>query len=208
MMSVNGAGNYWDDADRFLRNTVAGRQAPGGLFASGAANPMNVNPENGPFDLCCTVSAVEALYTAWESTVTGDGNMAAVNLFANIETDWLNMESRVPGEGNVLITIKAAKNAAVRLPVWLHPADVSAAVNGSPVKVPVSNRVMLFTGLLPGDVISLSFELIERTERYILKWHENEPWKSCTDPGKDWRPAENQYYTFLFVGNTAVRVIK
>ena len=62
-----GAGDYWDDADRWIRNQLVEGQSEGGGYGPG----------------CCTGNATRALYYAW-SRILGckDGNLR-VNLLMN-----------------------------------------------------------------------------------------------------------------------------
>ena len=55
--------------------------------------------------------------------------------------------------------------------------------------------------------MGIEFPMVETTEKYTLKWKENDFWKENTNPGSTWEPLEEpDVFTCKFKGNTLVEI--
>jgi hypothetical protein len=58
-----------------------------------------------------------------------------------------------------------------------------------------------------GDIVTVTFPMVEATEEYTLKWKQSEFWKESTNPGPSWRPDETPVrYTCRIRRNTLVDI--
>jgi hypothetical protein len=98
------------------------------------------------------------------------------------------VESTLPYEGKVLLRNKAARRIAVRIPAWIDRQELVAEVSGQAASLDWIGNRLLFSGLIPTDVITLSFPIHESRARYTVN--------AQTD--------QEQTYTCTFRGSTLV----
>jgi hypothetical protein len=137
-LSQAGIGDYWDDADRWLRNAFAEFQLTPEK-ARQLAEAAKKRPEQEPrynetsdrviernigafagwpgpnewvrkigIQHCCTGNCTRTLYYAWESILDHDNNPLRVNLLLNRASPWADVYSCIPNEGRVELRIKVA----------------------------------------------------------------------------------------------------
>jgi hypothetical protein len=205
MMNDAGLGDYWDDVDAIMRNTLIAQQItdlerfravagtePGseddvmlkrfiGGFSNGSPNYQ------GQFDMagCCTANGGQAIYYAWHGITRFNRGVATVNLFLNRVSPWMDVMSHVPYEGRVELHNKQAVAALVRIPRWVDRNHVQYTVNGRQVRPRNVGHSVLFQGLDKGDRIRLDFPIETYTDHYTIG-------------GKT--------YEVLFKGSTVIRV--
>jgi len=194
LMNDAGMGDYWDDVDHILRNTLIGQQivnldalrkvtgtkpdSPDDkmlqCFIGGFANGTPV--AQGQFDMagCCTVNGNDCLYYAWHGITRFDEGVATVNLFLNRASPWMDVNSYLPYEGKVTLRNKKAHTAMVRIPRWVDPGKVVCEVNRKRVSPVPSGRYLMVQNLKPGDVVRLEFPLHERTDTYVINGNDYE----------------------------------
>lgn len=159
-----------------------------GNFA-GMATPADMRP---PWVMqCCTGNATQGLYYVWEAIVRGDGDSACVNLLLNRASPWADVDSYLPYEGKVVVTVKKARRLAIRIPGWVERAKLSASVNGRASPSAWIGSYLTFFDLRPGDVVTVTFPVRETTARYTV---------AAGIPGHE------MTYTVTFRGSTAVDV--
>ena len=206
-MSLMGIGDYWDDAERYLRNELAEKQLASGLFISDSSCPTHVTPVNFRTELCCTVRAVQAIYEVWDAVVTGNESMAQVNLMLNRASPLLDVNSYLPYEGRVELLVKTAKAASVHLPKWIDRTAVTVAVNGADRPVKGNGQYVIIDDLKQGDIVVIGFPTKEWTETFTLLWDEQDKFKRGTEPGDGWkRPETPDQFTFTMRGFAVVDV--
>jgi hypothetical protein len=147
-LSEAGAGDYWDTADRWIRNHFAENQLtdlgwvrkvssreppkPVGLYATADHVPeRNIGAFAGwatgndwatQYGImhCCTGNGSRALYYIWEHIVTHKDGQLRVNLLLNRASRWADLYSYIPYEGRVDLKFKAAcEHVLVRAPEWI-----------------------------------------------------------------------------------------
>jgi len=203
-----GLGDYWEDADRWVRNHFAEAQMtrtawvdPQKIMAFQSAEAKDftsrrkamvkekrlfvddkdaverslgswagwalandwVNPDRIAIMQCCTGNAARTLYHIWDAIVTTSGTDARVNLLLNRASPWLDVESHLPYEGNVVIKNKTAKTLSVRIPEWTARDHVVCDVNGEKRETTWSGDYLGVVGLKRGDVITIEFPVTERS---------------------------------------------
>ena len=137
LLSRSRAGDYWDDADRYLRNHFAELQLTDpqwlyrhletqhpprihrfagtnavvernvGAFAGGLP-PNDWYPKNERAIMhCCTGNCTRALYYAWENILNNSNGTVRVNLLLNRASPSVDVLSYIPYEGRVDFHVKA-----------------------------------------------------------------------------------------------------
>ena len=118
---------------------------------------------------CCLGNAGRAIYTGFQSIVTKEGDIHRINLLINRSTKELDIDSYLPWEGKVVITVKEPVRLAVRMPEFVRLENVVAKVNGQQV-----DRSGNWTGRYvdfrceAGDSVELLFAVPECSQEFGL----------------------------------------
>jgi len=158
-----------------------------GIFG-GTASPTAV--PNTSSMTCCTSNGTQGLYYAWEGAVRESGDAAQVNLLLNRASKLLDVDSYLPCEGKVVIRNKAARRVAVHVPSSVSRRQIRAEVAGLLRPLAWAGNFLLFEGLAPGDLVTITFPVRETTARYTVNAR---------------TPAE-QAYSCTFRGGTLVDI--
>lgn len=196
-LSDAGVGDYWEDADQYVRNHLAELQVldPEPIRAIAAASPAApVKPWEDPsrfvertlgclcddalhptlatpgLMLCCTYNGLIGYYHAWEGIVRCRGGVAQVNLLLNRASPWLDVDSHLPYEGKVVLRNKCARTIAVRIPRWVDAAGVACTRGGRRDEPARLGGFLVFEGTRPDDEVQLEFPMIESTASYTVGW--------------------------------------
>lgn len=113
---------------------------------------------------CCTVNGSKVLYCIWDRIVTREAGPLNVNLLLNRASPWADVDSYVPCVGQVDIRIKEPVTLRVRLPEWAQPADLVTRVDETVRETTQQGRYFVVGEVAPGQTVSLSFPLPNRTE--------------------------------------------
>ena len=221
-MSRAGIGDYWDDADRIIRNHLAaGQYTRRDLLERVMENSPKGQPDGLPGQIstdnvldrmlgifgaylmptyssgrvmqCCTGNATRGVAYAWEGILQGSGDEAQVNLLLNRASPWLDVDSYLPYEGKVVIRNKTARRVAVRIPTWVDRGKLRGSVNGADRELSWVDAYQVFSDLKPDDVLRLDFPVPEETVQLSAKTA-NEGDKQHTT------------YSITFRGNTVVDI--
>jgi hypothetical protein len=199
-LSEIGAGDYWDDLDRCVRNQLVEQQLTRAdelerLVRSAPVKPVqpprdsadrvierNLGAFVGHGDLtvlpdtwimhCCTGNAAAALYYAWESITRRQGDTAVVNLLLNRVSPWLDVQSHLPHAGRVTLVNKTARRVAVRIPPWLDRSALRCTVGARPVAPAWVGNLLLLDNVQPGQAVELQFPVRDRSEKFALDGRE------------------------------------
>jgi hypothetical protein len=186
-LSDAGLGDYWDDVDSIVRNQLTAQQvidldlmrrASGtsgdqdallrrflGGFGNASATSI---PPIADIAGCCTGNGPQALYYAWEGITRFQDGVATVNLFMNRASPWMDVDSYLPYEGQVVLHNKLAQTALIRIPSWLRGLSIDALLNGTVLQPARAGNYLVFEGLKPNDVITLRFEVPRSTQKYMI----------------------------------------
>jgi hypothetical protein len=191
-LSNAGVGDFWEDVDQYVRNQLVEQQLIGADLMRSASE---ASPQQAARDVvrtgeevietivgafsdwaglthagepagCCTGNGSQALYYAWEGMVRCEGGCARVNLLLNRASPWLDVDSYLPYEGKVVLKNKTAGTICVRIPYWVEKAAVRPQVNDAATSPSWLNNYLIISCLSPGDVVTISFPMVEATERY------------------------------------------
>ena len=152
---------------------------------------------------CCTGTAAQGLYYAWEGAVREQGDSATVNLLLNRVAAGLEVASHLPFSGKVTIRNRIKRRIAVRIPCWARHHKIVALVSGREVSPRWLGAYLMFESLKPGDEISIRFPIHETIASYTVNSRtEMEQRYTCTFRGstlvdidpRDERPASYPLY--------------
>jgi hypothetical protein len=192
MLSQAGVGNYWEVVDRWIRNTFLDLQLTpadaeqikrlpvthletleaGFLQPADSADMIvgvwreNLWKEKESSDWsigCCNGNCSRMLYYIWDNIVTDKDDTLWVNLHLNRASPWADVDSWLPYEGRVLITMKTGKDKLlVRIPEWTDWNEVHCTINGKPLKGIRFKEYLNVGKVKKKDKIVVSFPVKER----------------------------------------------
>jgi hypothetical protein len=207
LLSAAGAGDYWDDVDRWVRNQFAEAQLRrvdwvdrlvkdqpvrglppystadnvGGRNIGAFAGAMQFNDwfggyvhpvarESGGMAIqhCCTARSATAVYNVWKNIVHYEGGKLRVNLLLNRASKWADIDSHIPFVGQVDVKVKEPVNLSVRIPEWVKPQEVQAAVDGARRELSFTGRYAQVGDLRMGQTARLTFPIGERDQPAVV----------------------------------------
>ena len=178
-----------------------------GAFLSESGWPTCMPKHRFMMVICCSGNTTMGLYAAWDGIIDDDNGATQVNLLLNRASAWLDVNSYLPYAGKVVVKNKKAKKVSIRIPTWVDEMAVKSEVNGEPASPFWVGRYMVFTGLKPGDEITITFPMVETQETYTLNWKKSDFWQESTNPGNTWQPEDPPAkFTFTIRGNTVIDV--
>ena len=222
-LSNAGVGDYWEDVDLYIRNHGVEMQfTPEDkhfLQHSGAGKPTaptfsgattkdviettiggysnHVPPYKTSTSLCCSPHGNMGLFYAWDATLQYDEDVARVNLLLNRASPWMDIDSYLPYEGKVVLRNKQAKDAFVRIPLWVDRAKVRCNVAQREIAAKWFGNYLRIASLQPDEVVTIEFPVEERTEQWTKPNHGEFLITAIPERTK---------FTFRFRGNTVVEV--
>ena len=190
-LTLAGAGEYWEDIDRCLRNQfvenqitstdwveripVADRQVGHPMLCNDETDVVErtvgsfagwakANDAQHPMLMqCCIGNAGRSMYYVWDSILRKEADTVRVNLLLNRASPWLDVDSYLPYEGKAVLKIKQAENVAVRIPEWTDRQKLQCKVNDKECKFTWSGNYVQVKGLKSGDQMSVEFPISQRT---------------------------------------------
>lgn len=191
-LSAAGLGDYWDDADRWLRNMFAEGQLRETEWAYRFGADGEKLPDEG-FDAevrcidrvpernlgafagwptpnewgsgimhCCTGNSTRALYYVWEHMASRQDGTLSVNLLLNRPSTWADVHSHIPYRGQVDVEMKEPAEVRLRLPEWVAPPEATCTVNGEERPLSFAGRYADVGRARRGDRVSLHFPIVEQ----------------------------------------------
>lgn len=190
MLSEAGLGDYWDDVDGIVRNHFTQmqfcdldemRRRSGGLPENdallrryvggfGMGEPSAIKPEVVG---CCSANGAHGLVRAWQGILKHRDGVTTVNLLLNRASPWLDVDSHLPHEGEIVLRIRDTRSVCVRIPAWLSVEKARATLDGQPATLKRDGRFLRFDELKSGSVIALIFDVPERTEKHTFAGREH-----------------------------------
>lgn len=171
-----GVGEYWEDVDRYIRNQCSQMQfTPEDIpyFGEGPGlKPMvgafGHQTEKESWSLCCTSHGNMGLFYAWDATLRYKNGTARINLLLNRASPWMDIDSYLPYEGKVVLKNKEAREAFVRIPLWVNRSDVRCRIGSEELPTEWFGNYLRFAGLQTDDHITIEFPMVERTETWTV----------------------------------------
>ncbi|MBU4272516.1 MAG: hypothetical protein KKE86_15595 [Planctomycetes bacterium] len=188
-LSYYGIGDYWEDVDLYIRNHGIEMQiVPEDMPYLRKLAGKNLNEEtekvlakcvgayagraskNCTF-LCCSPHGNMGVFYAWDGTLRYRDGVAQVNLLLNRASPWMDVDSYLPYEGKVVLKNKEAREALVRIPLWVDKKSVRCRVDQREAKNTWFGQYLRFTNLEEKDIITIEFPMVERTELWTMETH-------------------------------------
>ena len=163
----------WDEPDAWEKpnlTTTADRVAERhvGTFASwGVPNDFWDGRGRGLMH-CCAGNETRAIYYLWENILDYSDGTLRINLLLNRASPWADLDSHIPYEGRVDLTIKRSCNLEVRIPEWVKPAETVCTVNGEVRTLGWNGRYARVGSVGPDDAVTLTFPISERTVKETI----------------------------------------
>ncbi|MDE2854853.1 MAG: hypothetical protein OXN88_11835 [Chloroflexota bacterium] len=192
LLGGRGYADYYEDADRMLRNHLlasqvvdgawveaavgledsdearygdVGRRARGG-FCFGGINDLISYPEEAyQVNADLVGGSTQAICEAWQAIADIDERSVQINLLLSKQDSALALSCPPPGQQTLRVRLKDAERLRLRIPSWARPSDVSYAIDGSPRKPAdgaIGGGYLSLSGLEPGA--ELAVWLPERRE--------------------------------------------
>lgn len=143
----------------------------GGFAGWPSANDWQGNP-NVSIMHCCTGNGTRAIYYVWNNILRLKDGKVKVNLLLNRASPWADVDSFIPYEGRVDVKIKQACELSVRMPEWVKPEQAKCQVNGTDRSLSWDGRYAAVGKVKPGDVVTLTFPIFERTDKVQIQGKE------------------------------------
>ncbi len=147
-------------ADRVVGTNVGVVEAAIGGFTMGYV------PYKTGWALCCSPWGNMGIFYAWDATIRCADGVARVNLLLNRASPWMDIDSYIPYQGKVVLRNKKAKEAFVRIPLYVEKNTVACRIGDREVKPEWFGRYLVIKNLRAGDVATIEFPLEEKAEQW------------------------------------------
>ncbi len=154
---------------------------------------MSYPPFKTGWALCCSPHGNMGLFYAWDGTLRYSNGVARVNLLLNRASPWMDVDSYLPYEGKVVLRNKAAREALVRMPLWVELSRVQCRVGKRIVRPAWFGRYLRIEKLRRGDMVTIEFSVQERVEQWSM-------------PGGLLPLGGGTVHTIRFKGNTVIDI--
>jgi hypothetical protein len=192
-LGKGGHSQYWDDAERFLRNQLLEsqlldtgrleesseergedewettvdvvRRSVGAFAGWSMPNDFFAKYMHG-WDLytCCSAQGVRGFLNAWDEASERTDNGLKVNLLINKVDEEVTVRSWLPNEGRVEITPAEDTDVILRLPLWADRRFVSASIAGSAVSFSaVGTQHIRIAAVAANQAVEVTFPVAEST---------------------------------------------
>ncbi len=191
-LTYAGVGDYWEDVDQYIRNQGVemqftpddipylkklgeGKPAPpehpsmtrvGVIEATVGGYANNDLPFKNSSGLCCCPHGNMGLFYAWDGTLRYSEGRAQVNLLLNRASPWMDIDSYIPYEGKVVLRNKTAREALVRIPLYVNMSAVECRIGDRKVQPEWFGRYLRLGHLKAGDVVTIEFPVEETIEHW------------------------------------------
>lgn len=186
--------DYWDVANKFLRNQLAEQQVKNGCFVSvnnsrkdkdgmtwkdldkkvvggwsGGGEPNSISLSRfRAIAGCCVGTAPQALHLMWERIIVDTKEGVYINLPIEKEDKTAKIEIGYPNEGYIRLKAKKAENYYIRIYDWMGN-KIETKVNDKNIPIVYSNNCILFQHVKKDDTITISHKLEEIVKKEIVR---------------------------------------
>jgi hypothetical protein len=192
-LSRAGVGDYWEDIDLYIRNNgvemqltpedipyirkeIEGKPAPAnrpwhggdGMTANIGGYSNHVSPYKTSTSGCCSPHGNMGLFYAWDGMLEYEEGVTRINLLVNRASPWVDIDSYLPYKGKVVLRNKTAREAFVRIPLWVEHTKVTCQVQNREIKPRWFGNYLWLEQLVPGDTVVISFPMAERVEEWTI----------------------------------------
>ena len=148
-------GKTWFDLDRRMVGGFTGGSRPNSISLSRFRSIAG----------CCAGTAPSAIARIWDRAVTEENGFWVVNIPFDRETDAWRMESLLPDEGRIILTLRRAASVAFRWYPYMG-SSVVGRIDGLPVPCHPEDGLLKFPSIAAGSRIEIVFplETVTKTE--------------------------------------------
>ena len=150
-----------------------------------AMGAISSSPSKTGWYLCCTSHGNMGFFYAWDGTLRHSDGVVRVNLLLNRASPWMDVLSYLPYQGKVVLKNKTAREAFLRIPLWVDKNAVRCRLGEFSLLNVWFGNYLRFQGLRPDDMLTILFPMVERTEEWIVG---------------------SQVHTCRFLGNTLISI--
>jgi hypothetical protein len=180
-----GYGEYWAEAERYLRNHLMESQMTTADWVK-SAGPVDMRPRilggfsarSSPdrmFDLyhpsgpigCCNAAGVRALHLAWKHGLEHRSDGVHVNLLFDRETSFAKVRTSLPARGEVTVTMKTGGDLYVRIPDWARHAVAFEPVTTATAASWQHGSFCRIADLQPSATVTLRFPLRQIQDEWL-----------------------------------------
>lgn len=192
-LAKSGFPEYWEDAERYLRNQLLESQLTSIDWLEGSDEERADSPWETTVDvawrslggfvgwsqpndlvskvmhewdlyMCCSAQGVRGLFNAWSEAVSGNDRQIRVNLLINHGGDRATVRSWLPHEGRIQVVPHRESEVLLRIPSWVDHRRISATAGGEPVSFVFAEPHYLRTPVLrAGHPVDFRFPVKETT---------------------------------------------
>jgi len=170
ILAENGYPEYWNLAERFVRNHLLESQCPETGGFSGHSMPNDfcwIHPATGRPEHhvggCCSPAGIRGLWRVWDRIVRRAGDDVFVHFPLNRDSRWAEVSSGLPYQGKVKARIRDAPILQMRMPEWVSSSAVRLKVNGQERRAAPEGRYVRVADLAEGDEVEVDYPV--RRER-------------------------------------------
>lgn len=180
MLSKAGVGDYWEDADRWIRchlgsvlhpqrdskfESVQSAAGSVGILAGrkGAESPGD---SRGAYP-SCEATWARMIYRVWYHTLEFSDNAMTIHLLMNRGSRWVDIDSYLPYEGRVDFHLKDfCRYLRIHVPQWIPTAsrELRCTLNGQPSVLEWQGRYVKTQTAHDGDRLTITFPVPSRVE--------------------------------------------
>jgi DUF1680 family protein len=198
---------YWDDAERFVRNhliesqwyrldwvqfpsdslpedteTISHQRMTERILGGFAGRTLpNEFTADGVMMGCCCGAGPRALFLAWEHILRRRENGLYVNLLLNRFSREADVLSYLPHQGRVDVVMRSAGPLYVRIPGSVNAKAVTVVRNGIPIHFRVEKGFARVEEAGPEDRVSVRFPLRNEVKKeMLLNWSLQIKWRGDT----------------------------
>jgi hypothetical protein len=159
--------------------------------------------DKGVVWLCCSPHGMMGLFYAWDGTLRYADGTARVNLLLSRASPWMDIDSYLPYEGKLVLKNKTAREAFVRIPIWVDRKAVRPTLGGRRLPCVWLGNYLRFEGLRPNDRLTLQFPVVETTEKWTMV---KLPPNRANFADQPVSTLATQVHTCRFKGNTLIEI--
>ena len=231
LLAQNGYPEYWNDVERFTRNYLVEAQVMdiGWILEQAKIKKRDTKrscfknaPEmmrGGfvgrclPHDLiadgfqmgCCCGAGARALYQVWDNATNFDKGNLYVNLLLNKRTPYADIQSHLPYDGIVNVTINQPCSLYVRIPEWASKDSFLIFSDSEDIHSSWKKEYLYFPSVKPGEDLSIRFFVrMVLTSETIQKWRFDILWHGDTIMQMSPKGDKVPLYQRAFVNSTNV----
>ena len=117
---------------------------------------------------CCSGNLTRAIYHLWNGMLEFQEGELSVNLLLNRASPWADVDSYIPYEGRVDVHVKQSCRLQVRIPEWVKPEETACTAKEERRPLGWEGRYAQVGAVQPGDVVTLTFPIAERTVKETI----------------------------------------